>query len=78
MEWVQNPYLTPEFIKDGVKMDKNIIDAHNKALYCANSKTGKFKDSKGYKILMEEVYKKQREIPMISAICNISDDINKK
>ena len=33
----------------------------NKALYCANSRTGRFRDSKGFKLLKEEAYKKQKE-----------------
>ena len=33
----------------------------DKALYCANSRTGRFRDSKGFKLLKEEAYKKQKE-----------------
>ena len=55
-------------------MNKDFANACNKAIYCANSKTGKFKDSKGYKLLMEEAYKKQKEKTAISSICKIKDD----
>ena len=47
------------------KYDLEIRKAYSKAIYCANSKTGKFHDSVGYKILKEAAYKKQRETPRI-------------
>lgn len=40
--------------------DPRIASAYQSALYAANSRTGNFRDSKGYKILKQAAYAIQR------------------
>ena len=40
-------------------VDPDMVSAYQKTLYTANSPTGRFRDSKGYKILMNVAYERQ-------------------